>query len=74
MNIRYYIDPQTELPHIYNHGVREHEVEEALAREGEDHPGRDGSRIAIGHTFGGRILRVIYVLDPQPDSVFVITA
>jgi hypothetical protein len=29
---------------------------------------------AIGRTEAGRILRVIYVRDPKPDSVFVVTA
>ena len=32
------------------------------------------SRIAIGMTRGGRYLRVVYVRDLEPDSVFVITA
>ena len=27
MEIRFYIDPETDLPHIYNHQVREQEVE-----------------------------------------------
>ena len=74
MKIRYYIDPRTEQPHIYGHGVVESEVEEVLARPGEDRPGAEGSRIAIGQTSAGRFLRVIYVPDPEPDSVFVITA
>jgi hypothetical protein len=29
-DVRYYIGPETELPHIYRHGVGEHEVEEGL--------------------------------------------
>ncbi len=74
MNVRYYIDPKTEEAHIYNHGVDEREVESVLAHPGEDRPGAEGSRIAIGQTEAGRYLRVIYVPDPQPDSVFVITA
>lgn len=74
MQIRYYIDPQTELPHIYNHGVSEPEVEDILQSPGEDRPGREGSRVALGRTSGGRFLKVIYVLDPEPDSLFVITA
>lgn len=74
MKIRYYIDSQTELPHIYQHDVAEEDVEAVLIRPGEDRPGRDGSRVAIGKTPGGRYLRVIYVSDPEPDSVFVITA
>ncbi|MDD5558859.1 DUF4258 domain-containing protein [Candidatus Methylomirabilis sp.] len=50
------------------------EVEQALQRAGEDRPGREGSRVALGRTSGGRYLRVIYVPDPEPNSVFVITA
>lgn len=74
MNVRFYIDPETELPHIYRHEVDEDEVENVLRRPGEDRPGREGSRVAIGQTRAGRYLRVIYVPDPEPDSVFVITA
>jgi hypothetical protein len=74
MKIRYYIDPQTDAPHIYNHDVSESEVEEVLERSGEDRPGREGSRVALGRTSGGRYLRVVYVPDPDPGSVFVITA
>ncbi len=74
MNIRYYIDPETELPHIYRHDVEETEVEEVLSNPGEDRPGREGSRVAMGRTSDGRYLRVIYVPDPAPNSVFVITA
>ncbi|MBM3144695.1 MAG: DUF4258 domain-containing protein [Chloroflexi bacterium] len=74
MRIRYYLDPDTGTHHIHNHHVDENEVEDVLDNPGEDRPGREGSRIAIGQTRAGRYLRVIYVLDPEPDSVFVITA
>jgi hypothetical protein len=74
MRIRFYIDPATGQPHIYNHGVSEEEAEEVLESPGEDRPGREGSRVAIGQTEAGRHLKVIYVPDPEPDSVFVITA
>ena len=74
MKICFYIDPETHLPNIYNHEVREDEVEDVLRKPGEDRPGKENSRIAIGQTKGGRYLRVIYVPDPEPDSVFVITA
>ena len=74
MKIRLYIDPETGLPHIYNHKVREDEIEDVLRKPGEDRPGKANSRIAIGQTKTGRYLRVIYVPDPEPDSVFVITA
>lgn len=74
MNIRFHIDRPAGRPHIERHGVREDEVEDVLQRPGEDRPGRDGSRIAIGQTRAGRYLRVIYIPDPEPGSVFVITA
>jgi hypothetical protein len=74
MKIRYYLDPRTDEPRIYNHGVDEHEVEDVLDFPGEDRPGREGSRIAIGKMCGGRYLRVIYVPDPELDRVFIITA
>ena len=54
--------------------VSEQEVEDILNRPLQDIRGRDDSRIAIGQTGEGRYLRVIYVPDPVPDSVFVITA
>jgi hypothetical protein len=74
MKVRFFIDPETNLPHIYSHNVTENEVEDVLSQPGEDRPGREGSRVAIGQTKVGRYLRVIYVPDPEPDSVFVITA
>jgi len=54
--------------------VNEDDVIEVLEKPGEDRAGRDGARIALGKTASGRYLRVIYVPDPEPDSVFVITA
>jgi hypothetical protein len=74
VQIRYHIDPNTGLPHIYEHDVSEHEVEDILHEPSQDIRGREDSRIAIGQTSAGRYLRVIYVPDPVPDSVFVITA
>jgi len=74
LNARFYIDPVTRLPHIQNHQVDEAEAIDVLEKPGEDRAGREGSRIALGRTASGRYLRVIYVPDPEPDSVFVITA
>jgi hypothetical protein len=54
--------------------VNEDEVIEVLDKPGEDRTGTEGSRIALGKTTSGRYLRVIYVPDPEPDSVFVVTA
>jgi hypothetical protein len=62
------------MPHIHNHQVNEDEVIEVLDKPGEDRTGTEGSRIALGETTSGRYLRVIYVPDPEPDSVFVVTA
>ena len=45
-----------------------------MEKPGEDRAGREGARIGLGQTASGRYLRVIYVPDPEPDSVFVITA
>ena len=74
MNIRFYSDPETGLPHIYNHGVTEDEVEDVLLNPGENWQGRRKTRNALGQTQSGRYLQVVYVRDPKPNSVFVITA
>ena len=74
MKLRFYIDHDSGLPHVYNHGVREHEVEQVLRHRGEDRVGKEGSRVATGRTEAGRYVRVIYVPELEPDSAFVITA
>ena len=74
MELRFYLDAESGLPHIYAHGVTEAEVEQVLQKPGEDRSGREGSRVAMGQTRAGRYLRVIYVPDALPNSVFVITA
>jgi hypothetical protein len=74
MKVRFYIDPETDVPHIYNHDVDEDEIEEVLSNAGEDRPGREGTRVAIGQTKSGRYLRVIYVPEVESSGVFVITA
>ena len=74
MYVRFHIDPETGLPHIYNHGVDEDEVEEVLEKPDEVLRGGRGSRIAYGRTFGGRYLKVVYTEDPEPYQVFVVTA
>jgi hypothetical protein len=74
MEIRFYIDPETGLPHLYGHEVTEAEVEDVLLQPLEDRVGAEGARIAVGCTSSGRYIRVVYVPDPTPNSVFVITA
>jgi hypothetical protein len=49
-------------------------VEHILRHPGEDRPGSEDSRHALGQTAAGRYLRVIYVPDQGADSVFVVTA
>ena len=54
--------------------MAEEQVIEVLEKPSEDRAGREGSRIALGQTVSGRYLRVVYVPDQEPDSVFVITS
>jgi hypothetical protein len=74
MNLRFHVDPDSGLPHIYDHNVSEREVVEALSSAGEDIPGRGDSRVAIGQTRTGRYLRVIYVPGEDGDAKFIVTA
>jgi hypothetical protein len=74
MKVRFYIDAETGEPHIHRDGVNEDEAEEVLRQPIEDRPGYDGARVASGQTRAGRYLRVVYVTDPEPESVFCITA
>ena len=72
--IRFYIDSETSLPHIYKHKVTEEEAEDVLSRPGEDRLGREGTRVIIGQTQAGRYLRLIYVPGTESGNIFVITA
>jgi hypothetical protein len=74
MNLRFWNDPETGLPHIEDHGVSEEEVRQVLSRPGQELPGRDKSRIRLGQTTAGRYLQVIYVPDADWDGAFVVTA
>jgi hypothetical protein len=74
MELRFHKDPETGLPHIFDHGVTEEEVRQVLARRGDDFRGRRNSRVRFGQTFAGRYLKVIYVPDQDRDGAFVITA
>lgn len=74
MKLRFWLDPETQQPHIYDHGVTEEEVRQVLVRPEDDFRGRKNTRLALGQTAAGRYLQVIYVRDEEPGSVFVITA
>jgi hypothetical protein len=58
MELRFWNDPESGLPHIYEHGVTEAEVLQVLLRSGEEFPGGDDSRIRLGQTLAGRYLQV----------------
>src|SRR5437870_5621149 len=74
LDLRFHRDPETGLPHIYDHGVTEEEVRQILTAPAEDRPGTEGSWVALGQTQAGRYLKVIYVPEEGLASVFVITA
>jgi hypothetical protein len=74
MVVRFLIDPDTELPHIEQHGISPTEVLDVLRGRSDHGPGKDGTRIAEGQTQGGRYLRIIYKESDSDNSIFVITA
>ncbi len=74
MEIRYFLDPETGLPHIFDHGVTEREVEEVLRGAGEDVKAAKDSWMKLGRTAAGRYLQVIYAPDEDSEGVFVISA
>lgn len=74
MRLRFHKDPDTGLPHIYDHGVTEDEVREVLAHPHENRTGSEDSMVAVGQTSAGRYLRVFYVPDARGTGVFVVTA
>jgi len=74
MELRFYDDPETGLPHIFGHGVTEEEVRQVLSRRPDTFRGRGKSWFAFGQTAVGRILKVVYVPDEGCRSAFVITA
>lgn len=63
--MRFYVDPETGEPHIYGHRITKEEVAEVLRSPGEDRPGREGSRIAIGQTLAGKYLRLSTCRTPS---------
>ena len=74
MELRFYIDPESGQPHIFDHGVTEEEVRQVLVGRGDDFRGRRKSRIRFGQTLTGRYLKVIYVPDVKSAALLVITA
>jgi hypothetical protein len=57
VEIRFYNDPETSLPHIYEHGVTEDEATDVFLGIGEDLPAQRGSRMKLGQTSAGRYFK-----------------
>jgi hypothetical protein len=74
MELRFWQDPETELPHISAHGVTEEEVRQVMSRPGVDYPETRNARVRLGTTAAGRYLKVVYVPDKGAKSAFVVTA
>ncbi len=74
MQLRFYIDAETRLPHFCAHGVTETEVRQVIANPGVTIQGQGDSRLALGQTAAGRYLKVIYTAGRSWAGIFVITA
>lgn len=74
MELRFWNDAETGLPHFHEHGVTEEEVLEIMSRPGEEFAGDDNSRIRLGQTQAGRYLQVVFVPDADRKGGFVVTA
>lgn len=74
MELRFWNDPETGLPHIFDHGVTEEEVHEVMRHSGLDYAEGRNARARLGQTSAGRYLKVVYVPDDDGESAFVVTA
>ena len=73
MDLRFNRDPESGLPHFFDHGVTEEEVLEVLLRRGEIRRGSEDSWVKIGQTSAGRYLKVVYV-PQETGELLVVTA
>jgi hypothetical protein len=74
MELRFYIDPETDQPHIYGHGVTEDEVWQVMRAKGDDVKAEENTRMKLGQTEDGRYLQVIYSPDDDQIGFFIVTA
>ena len=75
MYLRFWNDPETGLPHIYDHGVTEDdEVCQVMIGKGLDYPEKGDSRVRLGTTASGRALKVVYFPDKGSLSAFIVTS
>jgi hypothetical protein len=72
MNVRFYIDPETDAPHIHRHDVHEGEAEDVLRRPLEDRPGRDGARVAMAKREPGDIFELSMFLIRRRTAFFAL--
>jgi hypothetical protein len=74
MELRFWKNAETHLPHVFDHGVTEEEVRQVLARPGLNLPAGANARSIVGQTSSGRYLKVVFVPDSGGNSGFVVTA
>jgi hypothetical protein len=74
MEVRFFIDRETGLPHIANHGVEPWEAIDVINHADLNYNGRKGTRIAMGQTRNGRYLRIIYRIDEEDGASVIISA
>lgn len=74
MELRFWTDAETGMPHINEHGVTEEEVRQVLWRPRLNLRGGGDARSIMGQTLAGRYLKVVFVPDPDGVSGFVVTA
>jgi hypothetical protein len=74
VELRFWKDPETGLPHIYEHGVTEEEVRQVLSRPRLNLRSGGNSRSIMGPASNGRCLKVVFVPDSDGASGFVVTA
>lgn len=66
MNVRFYVDAETEAPHIHKHGVDDDEVVDVLTNPGEDRPGRKGRGSSLAKPEWGAIFGSFMCLILSP--------
>jgi hypothetical protein len=72
VNIEYWDNPKTGLPHILDHSVEPAEVAEVFSGKPLLRPGRDGTTVALGPTVAGRFLKIVF-RKREDGVIFVIT-
>jgi hypothetical protein len=74
MELRFWTDPETGLPHTFDHGITEEEVRQVLRHPVANVREDRNTRAIMGQTQAGRCLKVIFVPDEGGEGGFVVTA